>query len=103
VSKNLLLQRAARAELRDAYEWYESQEHGLGERLLVAAGAAFLRIIRNPELYPVRFGAMRRTLVDTFPYAIFYTIHDEKVIVHAVFHTSRNPERLKSRLRRDNL
>jgi plasmid stabilization system protein ParE len=71
VSDRLHIQRAARADLKAAFQWYESQESGLGGRLLDSVKAELQRIVENPEAFPVRFDVIRRAIVDTFPYGIF--------------------------------
>jgi plasmid stabilization system protein ParE len=101
VSESLFLQRAARADLESAYNWYESREYLLGERFLASVELAFKRIMRNPEIFPLRIDSMRRVQVDTFSYGIFYSIDSSKIIVHAIFHTARNPDILKSRFPRN--
>ena len=101
MNKRLLVQRAAQADLKVAFQWYESQELGLGGRMLASMEAAFRRIEENPEGFPIRFGSIRRTLVDTFPFGIYFSIEESDIVVHAIYHTSRNPNLLRSRLRRD--
>ncbi|OYV06793.1 MAG: addiction module toxin RelE [Verrucomicrobiales bacterium VVV1] len=101
VNRRLQVQRAAQVDLKVAFQWYESQDCGLGERLLASMEAAFRRIEENPQMYPIRFGSIRRTLVDTFPYGIYFSIGETSIVVHAIYHTSRNPNLLRSRLRKD--
>jgi len=101
MSGMVFVQRAARADLRSAYRWYEDREQGLGERFLLSVRAIFLEISRNPEIFPIRFDSFRRALVGKFPYTISYGIENDRIVVYAVFHTSRDPESLKRRLRGD--
>lgn len=100
MKRNVYLSRAARIDLRKAYEWYEFQTPGLGERLLLSIDSALDQCARNPQSCPAFSPPFRRMRVDTFPYLIFYSIDGEKIVVYAVFHTSRSPNVLKSRLRR---
>jgi plasmid stabilization system protein ParE len=41
---------------------------------------------------------VRRALTRRFPYAIFYLVDEEQVVVIAVFHSSRDPKEWKARL-----
>lgn len=91
---------AARIDLRKAFEWYEFQDPGLGDRLLLSIHSALERCSENPLAFAVFSHPFRRMRVDIFPYLVFFSIDGEKIVVHAVFHTSRNPNVLKSRLRR---
>jgi hypothetical protein len=46
----------------------------------------------------VQFGPFRRVLVSRFPFAVFYTIEEETVVVHGVYHSSRNPDKIRQLL-----
>ena len=56
------------------------------------------QIRRQPEIYPVVCETYRRALMRRFPYAIFFEYEETTVIVYAVFHTSRDPEKWRRRL-----
>jgi plasmid stabilization system protein ParE len=74
----------ARAEhdIQAAFDWYESQRSGLGEEFLDHLRRT-LEILRNyPESSPVLYKNVRRAVLSTFPYAVFYV---------AGLHTSRDP------------
>ena len=91
--------RAARLDLRTAFEWYELQESGLGERLLHEVRAAVNKCVTNPNAYHWVAGPFRKIRIETFPYLIYYSLLEDQLLIQAVFHTSRNPETLKSLLR----
>ena len=55
-------------------------------------------IRRHPETHPIVHDTYRRALIRRFPYGVFYGCEEETVIVYAVFHTSRNPEKWRQRL-----
>jgi len=88
----------ARADIQSAYQWYEEQEPGLGERFLKHLDATFELIAAFPWNYPVRLKSYRRGFVDKFPYAVYFKLHEEQIIVGYIFHNSRNPSRLPKRL-----
>jgi plasmid stabilization system protein ParE len=87
----------ARAELEDAYNWYEDQEAGLGEAFLDSFNLSIDRIRNRPESYAVIVGDLRRAIVKRFPYAIYYRIISSRVLVVAVLHGKRSPKHLRSR------
>ena len=41
--------------------------------------------------YPTVFGAIRRTVTRRFPFAIYFRIRGDAVVVLAVFHGRRDP------------
>jgi len=93
----LLVRPAAAADTEEAYLWYRHQRTGLGEEFLTAVGTALTDIAEHPALYPVVHRETRRVLLRRFPYAIFYRVFGEVVIVVACMHGRRNPGRWKSR------
>jgi plasmid stabilization system protein ParE len=82
---------AARAELIDAQDWYEAEASGLGRRFRHAIDALAERMSANPRQFPVVFTNIRRALLRRFPYALFFVVEDEILLVIACFHASRDP------------
>jgi plasmid stabilization system protein ParE len=93
----LTLRAAARAEFDEAFDWYETQQPGLGVTFASRIHEAFDRISAGPALYPVVFGDVRRAVVRRFPYAIFFRVRPQRIVVLAVFHGSRDPRIWQSR------
>ena len=88
----------ARAEIQEAYRWYERQRPGLGEEFLEAVQASLEAVERSPQLYPKIRGEARRALLHRFPYAILYVAEPERTVVFACFHGKRNPRRWYPRI-----
>jgi plasmid stabilization system protein ParE len=88
---------AAAADIDDAFLWYERQRPGLGHDFLAAAQALIDAIAEHPVRYPVVRRDTRRALIRRFPYAIYYRIHDDVVVVVACMHGRRSPTRWQSR------
>ena len=88
------------ADLRDAYDWYEDQQPGLGREF----AADFLSHYRHPvddaQLYAVRFAGVRRLNLDRFPYGLFYVIRPPEIWLLAVLHASRDAQTLLAERRR---
>lgn len=83
---------AAQVEFDEAAEWYEIQEQGLREMFVYAVDETLLRVMDGPQHFPVVHGSnTRRALIRKFPYAVFFEVHRDRIIVLALFHTSRNP------------
>lgn len=82
---------AAADDVAEAYDWYEGEEPGLGERFLHAVGDAAGRAAAEPARYPLARGDVRRVLVGPFPYGLFYRILRRQVVVVACYHLHRDP------------
>jgi plasmid stabilization system protein ParE len=90
--RSLVFTQAARAELIEAQDWYESEAQGLGRRFRSEVDAAVRRIAENPLQFPVIFKTLRRARLRKFPYGLFFAISGGAVTVVACFHSSRDPK-----------
>lgn len=87
----------AEYDIEDASVWYENQRQGLGQFFLNEVEKSLNMIAENPLLYPIIYRNTRRAVIQKFPFAIFYRIEEEEVIVFGVIHGSRNPNQWKVR------
>lgn len=91
MNREVTIQPEAQAEIQTAFDWYEEQSEGLGFEFLRVADACVSGITRNPFAYPVMHETLRRALLRRFPYALFYLVEEDKVVIIACFHTNRHP------------
>ena len=87
----------AEGDVDTAYDWYELQRPGLGAEFLVALDTAIERIQRGPRSQPKFDSRFRCSLLKRFPYAVYFTIEDECVIIFAVLHAKRDASVLDER------
>ncbi len=80
------------------YLWYETKSLGLGEEFLRVFYACVSDIPRNPYMYPKVHRDFRRCLLRRFPYAIYFTLSGEEVIVFGLFHCARDPRAVRNAL-----
>jgi len=92
----LLVKAEAIQDMTEAYEWYENKRSGLGTEFLDEIGEYFDRIIQNPEHYQTHRG-QRVAVMNRFPYKIVYEAELETIVVYAIYHDKRDPERLSER------
>lgn len=88
---------AAAADIDEAFLWYEAQRPGLGLEFLTAAQNLMDAISANPLRYPVLLRNTRRGLLRRFPYAIYFRIYGEVIVVVACMHGRRDPRRWQVR------
>ncbi len=84
----------------EAANWYDERESGLGDRFLICFRGAYTPIRTNPFAYKFAYMNYRKVLLDPFPYALYFRVHDEIAIITLVFHTARNPRTLQRILRK---
>ena len=89
----------AESEIEAVVAWYEEQRPGLGREFLRELKTSFARARRAPELYAVVARRTRRMLISRFPYMLLFVQDSERIVVTAVFHLKRNPQRWSDRVR----
>ena len=94
----LIIRPEAKADLLDAYHWYQEQRSGLGDDFKLCVDEIMSKIQRNPHIHKAIFQNVRRSVTKRFPFGIFYTIEREKIIVLAALHARRDPINWKSRI-----
>ena len=96
----LVLTPEAFDDLRVASRWYEERRRGLGATFEQAIDAALMRMQRVPLSFPAVDESFRRAIVKRFPYDIYFSFDDQRVLVVLVIHTARDPKVILERLRR---
>jgi toxin ParE1/3/4 len=91
VKHRAVLRREAALEFREAREWYEARRTGLGAEFEAQVDAAIADVADNPHRHPRVHGDVRRLLVRRFPYAVFFIIEQQEVVILAIFHCARDP------------
>ncbi|MGH7207372.1 MAG: type II toxin-antitoxin system RelE/ParE family toxin [Nitrospiraceae bacterium] len=83
--------RLALRELNEAARFYDSESPGLGSAFLDEVERCTRAILEYPEAGQLIIGAIRRRLVPRFPYALLYSIKQDKLRVLAVMNLKRRP------------
>lgn len=97
MSLRLHVRSEAEQDLEDAAAWYAEQRPGLGQEFLDETLRSFQQIAEQPRLYPIVHRDTRRALIHRFPFGVFYRIEPDFIVVVAVMHGSRDPQRWKRR------
>ncbi len=98
MSREIIIRPEAEAELTEAFQWYEARAAGLGSEFIRTVDRLFNSIIRNPQAFEVVYKSARRALTRKFPYQVLFTVDAASVVILAVFHAKRNPQRWQERL-----
>lgn len=98
MNAELILRPDAENDLREAYNWYEKQNKGLGLEFILCVEACLETIQRHPDLYPAVRKEIHRALIRRFPYCVFYVIGEENIEVLAILHGRRHPKTWQERV-----
>ena len=93
----------ARAEFLDAVRWYARRSVTVAIRFNDGVSRAEAAIREAPQQWPLVDGvprelAVRRRLVDGFPFAVVYVELEAEVLILAVAHGKRRPGYWRGRL-----
>lgn len=80
-------------DVQEAFDWYEAQSKGTGERLLTEIDEFVAFIIQRPEGPAKWRSRYRKVTLKRFPYQLVYRSERGAIIIYSVFHSSRNPSR----------
>ncbi|MBI4499819.1 MAG: type II toxin-antitoxin system RelE/ParE family toxin [Gemmatimonadetes bacterium] len=97
MTSRVVFRREARAEVRAARKWYDEQVEGLGDEFSRTLDATVAAIASRPRAFPLAYGAFHQCVMRRFPYALFFRIRDDEVIIIAVHHQRRDPESWRAR------
>lgn len=74
-----------------------SESHA--ERFSLRLDRRLTQLSKFPELGPPFSKRFRRLVLGKFPYAVFYAVSGDRILIHGIFHLQVNPVLIESRLR----
>lgn len=95
---DLVIVPAAERDLDEAFRYYEDRMVGLGDDFLERVAVALRQIAEFPEAKRLVTKTCRRSLIERFPYAIFYASDPGVVTIFGVLHTASGPGKWRRRL-----
>lgn len=96
MTRTVLFLAEALAEVLEARRWYESRRAGLGAEFAQSLDRTVSRVAENPAAFPRVRQEVRRAILQRFPYAVYFRLAGEAVVVLAV-HGRQRPERWRLR------
>lgn len=96
---HLIIRTDAETDIALGYEWYEEQQQGLGAAFAEEISSTIAAIQSQPLRFPRVSRTLRRALVRRFPYGVFFLVRSDAIVVVAVIHLARNPQRAHGRAR----
>jgi hypothetical protein len=94
---NIRILRAAETDLAQGARFYESQAPGLGTYFLDSLFSDIDALAYFGGIHPRHFG-FHRLLSKRFPFAVYYRLLEETVVVFAILDCRRNPSWIRRRL-----
>lgn len=88
---------AALGDLAAGWRFYERKSSGLGDYFVDSITADVERLKSFPGIH-VRVGGYHRMLGKRFPFAIYYSVTDDAIVVVAILDCRRDPTWIEKRL-----
>jgi plasmid stabilization system protein ParE len=95
---DLIVRPEAEDDLARAADWYREHGAAVKEKFISRVEATLNRIANRPSLFPHERRGLRRASIRGFPYSVYFTSTETKVIVVAVLHQRRDPNIIDRRL-----
>lgn len=86
-------------DITDGAKWYRRRRRDLGIEFASAVYAFIDEIVSSPLRRRPVYKDFRRGLMRRFPYAVYYRVRDNELIISLVFHTARDPKITRRLLR----
>lgn len=83
----------AELELKEAMEFYERVQAGLGAEFLAEVEAATRLIETHPQAWLALSPRTRRCRTHRFPYGLFYQVRRDEILIVSVMDLRRDPKR----------
>lgn len=97
MTRKLIVNPEAEADLVSAKRWYDEKRAGLGTEFVTNVEEPFEKIRLNPELFGKVYREVRAVRIRRFPYLVVYRADGSQVTVIAVYHTRRDPRSWQGR------
>jgi len=95
---NLRILPAAKQDLLDGHRFYEKQAPGIGNYFFDTLVSDIDALLLTAGIHPIHFGKYHRMLSKRFPFAVYYRVEEETVVVYAVADCRRRPAWIRNRL-----
>jgi plasmid stabilization system protein ParE len=90
----------AENDLLEIFSNFDEHEEGSGERFVERLDFTLANLRQHPEIAPVFEPPVRRLVIGSTGFGLFYSVESRGIIVHALVHLARNPETIRAKIRR---
>ena len=88
----------ARDDLIEGFRFYDTKQFGLGDYFLSCLYSDIESLKIFGGMHPVAYSRFHRALSKSFPFAIYYTVEGDVVLVRAVIDCRRNPSWIRKHI-----
>ncbi len=94
---------SAKLDLVDGFSFYETQVGGVGQYFLDSLYSDIDSLALYAGVHPKKSRNFHWMMSKRFPYAIYYTVVDDLVSIHAILDCRQDPRRIEERLSQERI
>ena len=84
MTRRVVFRPQAEDDALEVRQWYEARREGLGAEFGLAVDEIVARVVANPLAFQRAHGETRRAVLARFPYAIYFRVVSEEIVVLAL-------------------
>ncbi len=96
----IVWKQGAENDLLQIFAELEQHTEGAGVRFAGKLDFTLGHLRVHPEMAPMFYEPVRRLVIGSTGFGLFYSVEARGIIVHALIHLSRDPQRIRERIRR---
>lgn len=96
MTRRVVFRPQAEDDALEVRQWYEARREGLGAEFGLAVDEIVARVVANPLAFQRAHGETRRAVLARFPYAIYFRVVSEEIVVLAL-HGRQHPSHWRAR------
>ena len=95
----IIIDSAAINDIKEAKNWYSLKNTNIALKFQKQTISQISKLKSVPERFSLKYDDIRCMPIKKFPFLVHFSINESKrtITIHAVFHTSRNPQIWKKR------
>ena len=90
---------SASQDLIDGYWFYEKQSEGVGSYFLDSLFSDIDSLLISAGIHPIYFQKYHRLLSKRFPFAIYYKIENDRILISAVLDCRKDPAWIRNKIK----
>ncbi|MDX2246554.1 MAG: type II toxin-antitoxin system RelE/ParE family toxin [Bacteroidia bacterium] len=93
MSYQILIDERVSDETAEIFNYYDAINPGLAYDFYEQLDIVYNQLEKNPSIWQIVEGDIRRALLKRFPYAVYYRVLEgQRILVMTIRHNAQNPE-----------
>lgn len=96
----IVWKQGAENDLLQIFAELEARREDAGVEFVRRLDATLANVREHPEIAPMYDPPIRRLVIASAGFGLFYSVESRGIIIHALVHLSRSPESIRDKIRR---